>query len=206
MNDIKERHKVDSRLGTFKFIRRLTPWNSLLEIKNIRRLIIHLVVAVLTFAVGIFASMLWGGFLAPSMQKVNNSVTSVSKAPMQETIVAPLRSRCGCALSEDKFKQEVSVSEHRHPISAGILNAKALSLPMPVYPAIARSVRASGTVVVQITVDERGCIESARAISGHPLLQAAATQAAEQACFSPTRLSGQPVKVTGVVTYNFTLQ
>jgi TonB family protein len=92
------------------------------------------------------------------------------------------------------------------PISGGVLNGKAISLPKPAYPAIARSARASGTVTVQVTVDESGKVTSARAISGHPLLQASAVQAAYGARFSPTLLSGQPVKVTGVLTYNFTLE
>jgi protein TonB len=83
------------------------------------------------------------------------------------------------------------------------LNGKAISLPKPPYPAIARSARAAGTVVVQVTIDESGKVISARAISGHPLLQAAAVQAAYGARFSPTQLSGQPVKVTGTISYNF---
>lgn len=89
------------------------------------------------------------------------------------------------------------------PISGGVLNGKAVSLPKPPYPAIARSARASGTVVVQVTIDESGKVISARAVSGHPLLQAAAVQAAYGARFSPTQLSGQPVKVTGTISYNF---
>jgi len=40
-------------------------------------------------------------------------------------------------------------------------------------------------------------------VSGHPLLRAAAVAAARGARFSPTKLSGQPVKVSGVITYNF---
>jgi TonB family protein len=91
------------------------------------------------------------------------------------------------------------------PISGGVLNGKAISLPKPPYPAIARSARASGTVTVQVTVDESGKVISARAITGHPLLQQAAVQAAYNAKFSPTQLSGQPVKVTGIITYNFVL-
>lgn len=91
----------------------------------------------------------------------------------------------------------------RAPISGGVLNGKAVSLPKPPYPAIARSAHASGTVTVQVTIDENGNVISARAVSGHPLLQAAAVSAARQAKFSPTKLSGQPVKVTGVITYNF---
>ncbi|PWT88443.1 MAG: hypothetical protein C5B55_13100 [Blastocatellia bacterium] len=94
----------------------------------------------------------------------------------------------------------------RAPISGGVLNGKALSLPKPAYPAIARAAHAAGTVVVQVTIDENGNVISAHAVSGHPLLQAVAVAAARGARFSPTKLSGQPVKVTGVITYNFVAQ
>jgi len=92
------------------------------------------------------------------------------------------------------------------PVSGGVLNGKAISKPAPPYPAVAKAARASGVVVVQITVDENGKVISASAVSGHPLLRQAAAQAAYQARFSPTLLSGQPVKVTGTITYNFNLQ
>jgi protein TonB len=92
------------------------------------------------------------------------------------------------------------------PISGGVLNGKAISLPKPGYPPIARAAHASGTVVVQVLIDENGNVVSARALSGHPLLQAVAVGAARQARFSPTKLSGQPVKVTGVIQYNFVAQ
>jgi protein TonB len=88
-------------------------------------------------------------------------------------------------------------------ISGGVLNGKATSLPKPPYPPAARAVRASGAVTVQVLIDESGSVVSATAVSGHPLLRAAAVQAARGARFSPTQLSGQPVKVSGVITYNF---
>ena len=88
-------------------------------------------------------------------------------------------------------------------ISGGVLNGKATSLPKPPYPPAARAVRASGAVSVQVLIDENGSVVSASAVSGHPLLRAAAVQAARGARFSPTKLSGQPVKVSGVITYNF---
>jgi protein TonB len=94
----------------------------------------------------------------------------------------------------------------RAPISGGVLNGKAISLPKPSYPQIARSAHASGTVVVQVVIDENGNVISAHAVSGHPLLQAVSVAAARNARFSPTKLSGQPVKVTGVITYNFVAQ
>lgn len=89
-------------------------------------------------------------------------------------------------------------------ISGGVLNGKAINLPKPAYPPIARAAKASGTVVVQVLVDEKGNVIEASPISGHPLLQAAAVAAARQATFTPTKLSGQVVRVKGVITYQFT--
>lgn len=88
-------------------------------------------------------------------------------------------------------------------ISKGVINGSAISLPKPPYPPAARAVRASGAVNVQVTISESGSVISASAVSGHPLLRAAAAQAARSAKFAPTLLSGQPVKVTGVIVYNF---
>jgi TonB family protein len=86
----------------------------------------------------------------------------------------------------------------------GLVSLKATSLIKPPYPPIAKAVRASGAVRVQVTVDEGGNVISASAISGHPLLKAAAEQAARESKFSPTILAGQPVKATGIIVYNFT--
>lgn len=88
-------------------------------------------------------------------------------------------------------------------ISGGVLNEKAIDLPQPPYPPAARAVRATGSVSVQVLVDERGEVVGASALSGHPLLRMAAVQAARKARFAPTKLSGQPVKVNGVLTYKF---
>lgn len=89
-------------------------------------------------------------------------------------------------------------------ISGGVLNGKAISLPKPAYPPIAKAAHATGTVMVQVLVDEQGTVVTAHAISGHPLLQAAAVSAARQAKFAPTRLSGHAVKVSGTIKYDFT--
>lgn len=98
---------------------------------------------------------------------------------------------------------EVSSTSERQMISGGVLNGRAISLPRPDYPSVARQAHASGTVVVQVTIDESGNVIAAHAVSGHPLLQAVSVAAARGAKFSPTKLCGEPVKVTGVITYNF---
>ncbi|HXS00070.1 MAG TPA: TonB family protein [Pyrinomonadaceae bacterium] len=109
-------------------------------------------------------------------------------------------------IADEPPPPEVKPTPPRAPISGGVLNGKAISLPKPAYPPIARAAHASGTVVVQVLIDENGNVVSAHAVSGHPLLQAAAVGAAKSARFSPTKLSGQPVKVTGVIQYNFVAQ
>ncbi|HKR00142.1 MAG TPA: energy transducer TonB [Pyrinomonadaceae bacterium] len=91
------------------------------------------------------------------------------------------------------------------PVSGGVLNGKALDLPKPTYPAVARTSRATGMVTVEVIINEAGKVISAKATSGHVLLRAAAVQAAQAARFSPTLLSGQPVKVSGEINYNFGL-
>lgn len=88
----------------------------------------------------------------------------------------------------------------KRPIAGGVLNGKAIFLPKPVHPV---GVEAKGVVVVEVTIDEYGNVSGARAVSGPQQLQAAAIEAARQARFTPTYLMGEPVKVRGVITFNF---
>jgi protein TonB len=91
------------------------------------------------------------------------------------------------------------------PVSGGVLNGTAISLPAPAYPEAAKRMRTAGTVSVDVVLDESGKVVSAVATSGPPILRDAAVQAALKARFSPTKLSGQPVKVSGVINYKFAL-
>jgi TonB family protein len=90
--------------------------------------------------------------------------------------------------------------------AGGVVNGKASILPKPPYTAAAKAVRASGTVSVQVLIDEEGNVVSANATSGHPLLRAASEKAAREAKFYPTELCGQRVKVSGIIVYNFVAQ
>lgn len=133
----------------------------------------------------------------------SNAAAPMAAGPGTGTVTtAPAK----VTIADEPPPPEVKPTPPRAPISGGVLNGKAINLPKPAYPPIARAARASGTVVVQVLIDENGHVVSASAVSGHPLLQAAAVGAARQARFSPTKLSGQPVKVTGVIQYNFVSQ
>jgi|SRR5690242_11008613 protein TonB len=133
----------------------------------------------------------------------SNAANAMPAGPGAGTVVtAPAKVQ----IADEPPPPEAKPTPPRAPISGGVLNGKAISLPKPAYPPIAKAAHASGTVTVQVTIDENGNVISAHAVSGHPLLQAVAVAAAKGARFSPTKLSGQPVKVTGVITYNFVAQ
>jgi periplasmic protein TonB len=91
------------------------------------------------------------------------------------------------------------------PVSGGVLQGMAINRVQPPYPPIARAARASGAVQVQVTISEDGRVIEAAVINGHPLLRDAALQAARRWTFQPTELTGVPVKVQGILTFNFTL-
>lgn len=90
-------------------------------------------------------------------------------------------------------------------LSTGVIKGNAISLPKPIYSAIAKQMRLQDDVTVQVLIDESGNVISAKAVSGHPILVPEAVRAARQARFKPTTLSGQPVKVSGLITYSFQL-
>ncbi|MBX3243344.1 MAG: TonB family protein [Acidobacteria bacterium] len=121
---------------------------------------------------------------------------------MQKTGTAVVTILLMLATSLFAFGQE---APERKPIIGGVLNGKAISLPKPTYPEDARAARVQGTIKVQIVVDESGKVISAKTLDGVelPSMRAAAEAAALNATFSPTLLSGQPVKVQGVIEYDF---
>ncbi len=100
-------------------------------------------------------------------------------------------------------------------IRGGILNGKAVSLPKPIYPDQARVAKVGGTISVEVVIDETGTVASVGAVTPErrpketltveeeqqeetlDLLRHSAEDAARLARFSPTLLSGVPVKVTG---------
>ena len=106
------------------------------------------------------------------------------------------RARADFAINEQLFP-------HQSSAPLNVLNGRAVKLVKPSYPANARKSHASGTVVVKVLIDEEGKVIAANAISGHNLLWAVCVEAAKNSLFSPTLLGDKPVKVTGVIQYNF---
>jgi protein TonB len=96
-------------------------------------------------------------------------------------------------------KMNPANQKQKAPIAGGMLNQKAIYLPQPEVP----SGEANGVVLVQVLIDEQGSVIDARPVSGPQHLQAAAVNAARLARFTPTLLMGEPVKVSGTLSYNF---
>jgi TonB family protein len=90
-------------------------------------------------------------------------------------------------------------------VESGVINGRAIRLAKPDYPASARPQRIGGVVTVQVMVDESGKVYSAGVVEGHPVFYTSTRNAACDSKFSPTSLAGSPVKVSGVITYNFSL-
>ena len=106
-----------------------------------------------------------------------------------------------------KPKPVVQATPDQRPLRvvSQILQGKAIERAVPGYPELAKKVRLQGDVSVEVIVSPDGRVESARAVSGHPMLASAAVDAARRWRFGPTLLNGVPVRVTGVIVFVFRL-
>jgi TonB family protein len=88
-------------------------------------------------------------------------------------------------------------------VSESALQSRVINRVNPVYSANARKLNATGTVKVEVTISEVGIVIDARAISGHLALRSAAVEAARKWVFKPAILKDTPVKMKGILTFNF---
>jgi TonB family protein len=86
------------------------------------------------------------------------------------------------------------------------LCGKAISRPQPRYPEEAKAAKVSGQVQISIVIDEQGRVIWSRALTGHTMLRDVSRRAACRARFSPTLISGRPIRTETSITYNFVLQ
>ena len=172
-------------------------------------ILFRLAVSLATFTLGLVLTTFWLGFSAPTLLTPHGPTPAAAPlAPLapQGSAVAEAPEAAPCESAANPDGRARAGDPAAKPIIGGVLNGKAVSKPAPAYPAAARAAGLSGTVVVWITVDECGRVETASALSGPQLLREASVEAAHKARFTPTRLAGLPVKVAGTLTYNYLLQ
>lgn len=93
----------------------------------------------------------------------------------------------------------------RIAVSAGVIAGNKIGGEDIRYPAIAKSARIQGTVVLQAMISKEGTIENLRVLSGPPMLQQAAMEAVRTWRYKPYLLNGDPVEVETQVNVVFTL-
>ena len=145
-------------------------------------------------------TLMFALLMVPQAWAQENQTTETSKPKnavdkMLEEAAERGETIIGTCITEDCAQDSAKID--------GLQTGRALRMPKPTYPAIARAANAQGEVEVKVIISEEGTVIAAASISGHPLLQAASVSAARDTQFAPTLLHGKPVKVVGVIKYTF---
>jgi TonB family protein len=134
-------------------------------------------------------------------QKATAATTSDTDQPNEvEQMLAEARKRGEPVVGT----RENSEEGPNRPLNENV--GYAIHLAKPAYPPLARAAHIQGSVEVRVLIDFDGKVIAAAAISGHPLLQGVSVKAARDSEFTPMKLEGQPVKVTGIIRYDFFAQ
>lgn len=149
------------------------------------------------------------------------AVEVLEKTNAADSFQAQVTEKCSCTMKLNKQEKEAEEFERRaferrkksgeipqktEGAFGGVLAGGAIFRQEPVYPASARNERVSGSVLVQVRVDENGNVISARTLCGHDYFARVSEEAAKKWRFTPTLLSGVPVQVVGTITFNFNIR
>ncbi len=91
-------------------------------------------------------------------------------------------------------------------IGGSVQDAKLIHKVLPEYPRIALQARVSGTVSLEVQVDEEGNVTSVKVLGGHPLLVEEAVRVVKLWKYSPTLLNNEPIPVISTVHVIFSMK
>jgi TonB family protein len=144
----------------------------------------------------------------PAQEKSNSKQKSSSKersAPARETTKNSAAPEASQQAGKTSDETTPSTKGGGKPVAVGALTPRATQKVSPTYPPIAKTARVSGLVTVYVVVDEKGVVESVQRADGPVQLRGAAAEAARRWKFHPTLVDGQPVRVAGYISFNFSL-
>lgn len=133
-----------------------------------------------------------------------NAVTTAPPASTSTQPAAP-QPRNSTPETPNQKTDAVAPGDDAPPLPLGSLHDKATQRVNPGYPPSARNLRVTGVVTVHVVVNTEGVVEAVERTNGPVLLQQAAADAARRWKFRPTLVEGQPVRVSGFISFNFTL-
>lgn len=140
-----------------------------------------------------------------TLNSEHNSASAVSPTTTPPVNVPSVPEANAPSSASSKPADEAAAAAAQ-PVNLGAtLITKAKEKIAPAYPAQARSARVAGNVIVFITVDEKGEVAEVQRTNGPELLRRAAEEAARRWKFHPTIINGQPVRVSGYISFNFAL-
>jgi protein TonB len=73
----------------------------------------------------------------------------------------------------------------------------------PEYPPMARQLRLSGRVQLDVYIDEDGRVEKTEGVAGNPMLTNAAANAVKKWKFTPVMSGGKPSKAVAGFSFDF---
>ena len=143
--------------------------------------------------------------MAPEQKAIYESAANKFLDSFKITAVSQQSGEVDEWLAKESADSVHSIPRHEQDglYDGNVINGRALSLVKPTYPPKARAANAQGTVEVKVLIDEKGNVFAAQAVSGNPLLHDVSVAAAKASKFAPWVVGGNPVKVTGIVQYNF---
>ena len=98
---------------------------------------------------------------------------------------------------------QVEIKPPVQAITKSIIQATLLKREDTLYPALAKREKISGTVRCEVNIDDKGLVTKVKALSGHPVLTAAAEDSIRRWKYTPAKLDGKPVQSSTIVEVNF---
>jgi TonB family protein len=93
----------------------------------------------------------------------------------------------------------------QHVIDPPIAVEHQLTHQAPVYPAIAQAAHVTGVVVLQLTISATGEVTAVKLVSGPPMLNGSAQEAAKHWTYKPFEVDGKPAEATTTIVVPFVL-
>ncbi len=128
-------------------------------------------------------------------------VLAKQKEDEQAKILAAKQKETPVVPAQPKVSDQPSAPK---TVNLGSLVGQAVRMVTPTYPIAAQQLNINGQVKVEVTLDEKGAVTSAKAVSGPQFLRPSSEEAARKSKFKPALVGNEAVKASGFIVYNFT--